>query len=181
MLNGEGHENTPPKWVGPRAIILLWLLVGLISEKQKQKKTWRVQHTCLPLHVTITWNLQKLPSYTTGGPDVVCVNILIFTWTKWDESWHIWRGLIIGCMFCLQIEGPIVGGGGSRGGSRPSDKRGGGHLVSEKKGGQFQKKFFLPQFGLKIEGVGVPGPFPWICHWGDVITGSSRWLTDRQQ
>ena len=21
-----------------------------------------------------------------GGPDVVCVNILIFTWTKWDES-----------------------------------------------------------------------------------------------
>ena len=23
---------------------------------------------------------------TTGGPDVACVNILIFTWTKWDES-----------------------------------------------------------------------------------------------
>ena len=23
---------------------------------------------------------------TTGGPDVLCVNILIFTWTKWDES-----------------------------------------------------------------------------------------------
>ena len=22
---------------------------------------------------------------TTGGPDVVCVNISIFTWTKWDE------------------------------------------------------------------------------------------------
>ena len=35
-------------------------------------------------------------------------------------------GLIIGCMLCLQIEGPIVGaggGGGGSGGSRSSDKR----------------------------------------------------------
>ena len=24
--------------------------------------------------------------FITGGPDVVCINILIFTWTKWDES-----------------------------------------------------------------------------------------------
>ena len=34
-------------------------------------------------------------------------------------------GLIIGCMFCLQVEGPIVGavGGGGSGGSRSSDKR----------------------------------------------------------
>ena len=65
----------------------------------------------------------------------MCVNILIFTWTKWDESWHIWRGIIIGCMFCLQVEGPIVGpGGGGSSGFRPSDKRGGGHPVPEKKG-----------------------------------------------
>ena len=26
------------------------------------------------------------PGGTTGSPDVVCVNILIFTYTKWDES-----------------------------------------------------------------------------------------------
>ena len=66
-------------------------------------------------------------------------------------------------MFCLQIEGLIVGAGGSRGGSRPSDKRGGGgYLVSEKKGGQFPKKIFRPQFGLEIRGGGrgCPGPSP---------------------
>ena len=36
-------------------------------------------------------------------------------------------GLIIGCMFCLQVEGPILGAGEGRGngGSRPSGKRGG--------------------------------------------------------
>ena len=28
----------------------------------------------------------KMTCLITGGPDVVCVNILIFTWTKWDES-----------------------------------------------------------------------------------------------
>ena len=40
---------------------------------------------------------------------------------------------------------------------------GGGYLVSEKKGGQFQKKIFRPQFGLKIRGAGgrgCPGPSP---------------------
>ena len=33
---------------------------------------------------------KKLPSRIwkglTGGPDEMCVNILIFTWTKWDKS-----------------------------------------------------------------------------------------------
>ena len=29
---------------------------------------------------------QRIASFITGCPDVVCVNILIFTWTKWDES-----------------------------------------------------------------------------------------------
>ena len=50
-------------------------------------------------------------------------------------------GLIIGWMFCLRVEGPIVGvGGGGSGGSRPSDKRGGGHPVPEKKGEAISKK-----------------------------------------
>ena len=42
--------------------------------------------------------------------------------------------------------------------------------------------FFRPQFGLKIRRGGgeVPGPLPWIRHRDDLITGSSRWLTDRQ-
>ena len=46
-------------------------------------------------------------------------------------------------MFCLRVEGPIVGvgvGGGGSGGSRPSDKRGGGHPVPEKKGEAISKK-----------------------------------------
>ena len=81
------------------------------------------------------------------------VNILIFTWTKWDESWHIWRGLIIGCMFCLQVERPIVGVGGwvcvCRGGGAVADPdlqiRGGEFIQSmRKQGGNFQKKFFGP-------------------------------------
>ena len=28
----------------------------------------------------------RILTCTTGDPDVVCVNIIIFTWTKWDES-----------------------------------------------------------------------------------------------
>ena len=83
----------------------------------------------------------------------MCVNILIFAWTKWDESWHIWGaggGLIIGCMFCLQVEGPIVGAGEGEGAVADPDlhiRGGGGHPVPEKKvggGAQFQKKFFGP-------------------------------------
>ena len=31
--------------------------------------------------VTVTYAADS-----TSGPDVVCVNILIFTWTKWDGS-----------------------------------------------------------------------------------------------
>ena len=56
-----------------------------------------------------------------------------------------------------------MGAGGS-GGPRPSDKRGGGHLLPEKKGGgavsKKSKKFFGPQFGLKQlrRGGGCPGP-----------------------
>ena len=78
-------------------------------------------------------------------------NILIFTWTKCDESWHIWRGLIIGCMFCLQVEGPIVGMGGwvCRGGGAVAvpdlQIRGGKFIQSmRKQGGNFQKKIFGP-------------------------------------
>ena len=67
-------------------------------------------------------------------------------------------------MFCLQVEGPIVGarggGGGVSGGSRPSDKRGGGagHPVPEKKGGQFQKKFFSAPVWSKNRGEGARAP-----------------------
>ena len=73
-----------------------------------------------------------------------------------------------------------VGGEGGSGGSGPSDKRGGVHPVHEKTEGQFQKKIFRPQFGLKISGGGggrgagdtrAPLLGPPL---GDVITGSSR-------
>ena len=50
--------------------------------------------------------------------------------------------------------------GGGSGGSGPSDKRGGVHPVHEKTGGQFPKKVFRPQFGLKISGEGGGG---WRC------------------
>ena len=65
-----------------------------------------------------------------------------------------------GCV-CVCVRG---GGGGGSGGSGPSDKRGGVHPVHEKTGGQFQKKIFRPQFGLKISGGRggwrYPGPSP---------------------
>ena len=102
----------------------------------------------------------------------MCVNMLIFTSTKWDESWHIssvWRGLIIGCMFCLPVEGPIVGArGGVSGGSRPSDKRGGGgHPVPEKKvGGAVSKKIFSAPVWSKNKGGGCPGSSPGSATWG---------------
>ena len=77
------------------------------------------------------------------------------------------------------------GGGGSSDGSRPSDKRWGAVIQSLRKtGDSLKKNFFRPQFVPKISGGGGGGglrPLPWIRHWGDVITGSSRWLTDRQQ
>ena len=97
----------------------------------------------------------------------MCVNILIFTWTKWDESWHIWGaggGLIIGCMFCLQVEGPIVGAGEGEGAVADPDlqvRGGDGHSVPEKKGMEpFEKKNFRPQFGLKLRrgGGGARAP-----------------------
>ena len=31
----------------------------------------------------------------TGDPDVVCVNIIIFTWTKWDKSSKLPRTKIV--------------------------------------------------------------------------------------
>ena len=41
----------------------------------------------LPSPLSITQSrFYILFEQTTGGPDVVCVNILIFTWIKWDES-----------------------------------------------------------------------------------------------
>ena len=60
---------------------------------------------------------------------------------------------------------------------------GGGHPVPEKKvgGGHSFKKNFLALLWSKNKGGGVPGPLPWIHHLGDFITGSSQWLTDRQQ
>ena len=81
---------------------------------------------CLARHHNV--ELPELPSYTTGGKDAVRVNILIFTWQNGMSPSTFGEGgggLIIGCMLCLQIEGPIVGagGGGGSGGSRSSDKR----------------------------------------------------------
>ena len=40
------------------------------------KKKWTGTHTMI----------SSIKLVTTGGPDVMCVNTLIFTWTKWDES-----------------------------------------------------------------------------------------------
>ena len=47
------------------------------------------------------------------------------------------------------------GGSGGSSGSRPSDKRGSGHPVPEKKGGAV---FFGPTVGLKIGGCPRPSP-----------------------
>ena len=76
---------------------------------------------------------------------------------------------------------------GGRGGGAMADpdhlqiRGGGGHSVPEKKGMEpFQKKNSASVWS-KNRGGGVPGLLPWIRHWGNVITGSSRWLTDRQQ
>ena len=79
--------------------------------------------------------LPELPSYTTGGKDAVRVNILIFTWQNGMSPSTFGEGggggLIIGCMLCLQVEGPIVGagGGGGSGRSRSSDKRRGRYKI----------------------------------------------------
>ena len=93
-------------------------------------------------------------------------------------------------MFCLQVEGRMVAagkgrgeGGGGSGGSRSSDKRGVIQSLRKRLGGgeQFQKNFSALVWSKNKGGGGVPGPLPWIRHLEDFITGSSQWLTDRQQ
>ena len=106
----------------------------------------------------------------------MCVNILIFAWTKWDESWHIWGaggGLIIGCMFCLQVEGPIVGAGEGEGAVADPDlhiRGGGGHPVPEKKvgggGHSFKKNFLALLWSKNKGGGGCPDPTPGSTTWG---------------
>ena len=62
--------------------------------------------------------------------------------------------------------------------------RGGAVIQSLRKtGGSSKKNFFRPQFVPKISGGGGGGSRapPLDPPLGDVITGSSRWLTDRQQ
>ena len=55
------------------------------------------------------------------------------------------------------------------GGSRQSDKGGGGHPNPEiRRRGPVSKTFFFgPQFGLKIKGR-PPGPLPWIRHCNEI-------------
>ena len=65
-------------------------------------------------------------------------------------------------------DGAVINGGGSR----PSDKTGGGHPDPEiggegGGGGRSEKTFFRPfgpHFGIKIWGGTPPGPLPWIRH-----------------
>ena len=38
------------------------------------------------LYKTYTLRSVETMYLTTGGPDAACVNLLIFTWTKWNES-----------------------------------------------------------------------------------------------
>ena len=66
-------------------------------------------------------------------------------------------------MFCLQVEGPIVGARGGGGGYVVDPDLqirggGGGHPVPEKKGGQFQKKFFSAPVWSKNRGEGARAP-----------------------
>ena len=82
----------------------LWLWVRFLIGTKKQlassvrswKKSYQVQSVKFSFAAVIRRlkqlrqlqqrERQKPIDFITGGPDVVCVNILIFTWTKWDES-----------------------------------------------------------------------------------------------
>ena len=99
----------------------------------------------------------------------MCVNISIFTWAKWDGSWHIWEGGGGGAynrMHVLFTGRRAYSGGGGMGGAMADPDRqvrgGDGHSVPEKKGMEpFQKKNFRPQFGLKLRrGGGCSGSSP---------------------